>query len=80
MKTQNITLALSLKLLKQVKIIAAKKHISVSRLLTEQLEHLIEREGGYARARARHLELLANAPDLGTKGKAVVNRDALHER
>ena len=61
-------------------MIAAKRQVSVSRLLTEQLETLIAREKGYARARARHLALLAHAPDLGTRGKAAVRREALHER
>jgi len=80
METQNITLTLPLAVLRQIKVIAAKRQISVSRLLTEELSNLIAREKGYARARARHLALLAQAPDLGTRGKVTVKREALHER
>jgi len=42
--------------------------------------NLIAREKGYTRVRARHLALLAQAPDLGTQGKVMVKREALHER
>ncbi len=80
METQNITLTLPLAVSRQIKVIAAKRQISVSRLLTEELANLIAREKGYARARARHLATLAHAPDLGTRGKVAVKREALHER
>jgi hypothetical protein len=79
METQKITLTLPLKILRQVKVIAAKRHTSVSRLLAEQLQDLIAKEKGYSQARARHLALLAHAPDLGTGGKIRVKREALHE-
>jgi hypothetical protein len=80
METQNITLALPRQVLRQIKTIAAKRHTSVSRLLTEQLESIVAEEQGYGRARARHLALLEQAPDLGTGGQQPVNREALHER
>ncbi len=79
MNTQNITLTLPQRVLREVKVIAAKKRTSVSRLLTVQLEELIAKEKGYARARARHLALLERAPDLGTGGISV-KREVLHER
>jgi hypothetical protein len=79
-ETQNITLALPRKVLRQIKTIAAKRHTSVSRLLTEQLEVMVANEQGYAQARARHLALLEQAPDLGTGGRQRVKREALHER
>jgi hypothetical protein len=80
METQNITLNLPIKVLRQIKALAAKRQTSVSRLLTEQLEGLIDRERGYSRARLRHRALLSQAPDLGTHGKISVKRDSLHER
>ena len=80
MNTQNITLTLPQKVLREVKVIAAKRRTSVSRLLTEQLEALIAKEKGYAQARARHLAWLERAPDLGTGGRMSVKREALHER
>jgi hypothetical protein len=80
METQNITLALPRKVIRQVKSIAARRHTSVSRLLTEQLEAIVAQEEGYTRARARHLVLLEQAPDLGTGGERHVTREELHER
>jgi len=62
METQNITLTLPLAVLRQIKVIAAKRQISVSRLLTEELSNLIAREKGYARARARHLACWPKRP------------------
>ena len=80
METQNITLALSRRVLRQIKTIAARRRTSVSRLLTEQLEAIIAQEHDYSRARTRHLAVLNNAPDLGTHGRLRVRREALHER
>jgi hypothetical protein len=48
--------------------------------LTEQLEAIIANEQGYARARTRHLALLDHAPDLGTRSRQRITREALHER
>ncbi|MBM4423434.1 MAG: CopG family transcriptional regulator [Chloroflexi bacterium] len=80
MSTQTITLSLSDSLIKRAEALAAQRHITVSRLLAEAIEELIAREDRYARARARSLALMANAPDLGTRGQIAVTREALHER
>jgi hypothetical protein len=40
------------------------------------LEELAAREGGYARARDRHLAWLEHAPDLGTGGIMPSSRDS----
>ena len=80
MDTQNITLALPRRVLRQIKIIAAQRHTSVSQLLTEQLEIIIADEQGYGHARTRHLARLEHAPYLGTSGRQRVKREALHER
>ena len=80
METQNITLALSRRVLRQIKTIAARRRTSVSRLLTEQLEVIIAQEHGYARARTRHMAVLKRAPDLGSHGRLRARREELHER
>lgn len=80
MESQNITLALPKDLLRKVKVLAAQRETSVSRLLAEQLERLVERDEAYERARERHLAWLESAPDLGTGGKITWTRDELHER
>lgn len=77
---RNVTVSLPVKVLRQIKRIAARKHTSVSRLLTEALETMAAQEDGFARARARHLTWLEEAADLGTGGRSTWTREALHER
>ena len=80
MKRHNITLSLPKSVLLKVKLLALKRQISVSALLTQTLERLVEHENAYARARLRHLEWLDRGADLGTAGQVSVGRDELHER
>ena len=80
MERQNITLSLPKDTLLKVKLIAVKRQTSVSGLLTQTLERLVEHEDGYAHARRRHLEWLERGADLGTAGQISVGRDELHER
>lgn len=80
METQNITLSLRKDILLKVKLIAVKRHTSVSGLLTQELERLVEREDAYQHARQRHLSRLDQASDLGTEGRILTTRDDLHER
>lgn len=80
MTTQNITLALPKTVLRRVKLLAAKRQVSVSALLTQALEDLVTQDEGYARAKARHLAHLRQAPDLGTDGDVRWGRESLHER
>lgn len=80
MDTQNITLSIPKEILIKVKVIAARRQSSVSGLLTQMLERLVQQEDEYARAKSRHLRWLENGHDLGTRGKIAVKRDELHER
>lgn len=80
METQNITLAIPKEVLVKVKIIAARRQTSVSRLLTQMLEKLVQQEDGYDHARRRHMQLLQGGVDLGTQGHVETTRDELHER
>jgi len=80
MITQNITLALPVKVLRQIKRIAAQRQTSVSQLLTEALEEIASREEGYARAQAHHLAWLERGAALGTRGRITWRRDDLHGR
>lgn len=80
MATRNITLALPEELLKEAKIIAAKRETSVSALLRERLEELVREESGYAAAMRGALDALERGYDLGTHGEATWTRDELHER
>ncbi len=80
MKTRNVTLSLPENLLRRVKVVAAQRETSISRLLTEALTALVDREEGYAQAQRRHLALLRRGLTLGTRGRASWTRESLHER
>jgi len=77
---QNVTLALPAETIRRLKVLAAERGSSISGMLTEQLDQLLDRESGYERARKRSLATLARGYDLGTGGKATWTRDELHER
>ncbi len=80
METQNITLSIPKEVLLKVKLIAVRRQTSVSGLLTETLERIVEQEDAYAHARRRHLDWLSHSADLGTGGQISIERDELHER
>lgn len=63
---QNITLSLDAGLLREAKILAAKRNTSVSRLLADELEERIQRDQAYELAKRAALAQLDNAKlDLG---------------
>lgn len=76
----NLTLSLAAEDVRRAKILAAQRGVSVSRLLSEMLKEILDRDSGYALARERHLAALDSAPDLGTGGRPRWSRDDLHER
>lgn len=80
METQNITLSLSKETLLKVKLLAVRRHTSVSGLLAQTLDKLVQQEDAYVHARQRHLQWLEQDLDLGTGGQNQVDRDGLHER
>jgi HSP90 family molecular chaperone len=80
METQNITLAIPKEILIKVKVLAARRQTSVSRMLTQMLEKLVQQEDGYDHARRRHRQWLEGGANLGTEGCAETTRDELHER
>jgi hypothetical protein len=70
MEKQNITLSIPKDTLLKVKLLAVKRQTSVSGLLTETLETLVQ----------QHLQWLEQGVDLGTNGHILTGRDELHER
>ena len=80
MEIQNITLAIPKETLLKVKLLAVKRQTSVSGLLTQTLERLVQQEDAYAQAQQRHLQCLGQGIDLGTEGRILTRRDELHER
>jgi hypothetical protein len=77
MKT-NVTLKLDADLLREARILAARKGTSVSRLMTDQLEMLVRGEKAYENAKRRALARLRKGFDLGWEPAAT--REELHER
>jgi hypothetical protein len=73
----NITVAIEPGLLKKARAVAARRGLSVSALLADELRELVEDEAQYAAARKRALALFSTPIPLGG---TPFNRDALHER
>jgi hypothetical protein len=80
MASQNVTLSLPKDVLHRVKIAAARRGTSISRLLRTTLERIAEADDAYERAKRRSLASLRRPADLGTRGRRPVSRDELHER
>ena len=75
---QNITISLDRELIKRAKIIAAQRNTSISGLLSQELQRIIEDAEQYGRAKAQALADLKTGFHLG--GKIAASREQLHER
>lgn len=75
---QNVTISLSRDVLKKAKILAARRETSISGLLAQEIETLVESDEAYERAKRQALVLLAEGFHLG--GVVRATRDELHER
>jgi hypothetical protein len=73
----NITVAIDPVLLKKARAFAARRGISVSALLADELRELMADDARYAAARRRATALLRTPLELGGK---PYSRNALHER
>lgn len=80
MDRTNVTLSLPETLLKRFRVYAAEKNRSMTEIMTEALQELMERERRSRGAQRRFLARIRNAPDRGTKGKTRWSREELHER
>ncbi len=78
MKATNITIKVDADLVRDAKVLAARRGTSVSRLVAEQLEQLVRSDQAYAAARRRALRRLRRGVDLGWEKPA--SRDDLHDR
>ncbi len=77
---QNVTLSLPREVVREAKVIAARRGTSISALMTGVLGGIIDEERGYRAARERSSRRLAKGLDLGTGGERTWTRDELHER
>lgn len=78
--TTNVTLSLPDALLRRFRIYAASQNRSMSSLLAESIQAMVERESGAAEASKRLIERMRNAPDTGLRGRIPWTRDEMHER
>jgi uncharacterized protein (DUF2126 family) len=75
---QNITLSMEADLLRQAKQLAAQRHLSLSKLLAEDLATQVSQAQQYEQAKQQALAWLEQKFPLG--GEGVKNREALHDR
>jgi predicted transcriptional regulator len=75
---QNVTVSLSAQTVKKAKILAAKRSTSISALLTEQIESLVNQDDAHERAAAAAIALMQQGFHMG--GGPKVSREELHER
>ena len=77
-KKTNLTLSLEADLVREAKVLAARRGTSVSRLMSENLEQLIRSDKDYETARRRATARLARGFELEWTKPA--SRHELHER
>ena len=75
---QNVSIRVDRKIIQSAKILAAHRSMSLSALLTQQIERLLGDEETYERSKWRAIALLDKGFHLG--GKIPAQRDDLHER
>jgi len=77
MEKQNITLSLEKDLLQKARVLAARRSISVSRLLSEELARIVQQADSFDQARRAALKDLEQGFRLGGE---PAKREDLHER
>ena len=77
-KSTNITVKVSTALAQEAKVLAARRGTSLSRIVADQLESLVNNDQAYAAARRRALRRLKRGYDLGWESSE--QRGALHDR
>ena len=74
---QNLTIAIEQDLIRRAKVLAAERGKSISRLLPDELQRLVDDQASYLRAKESALAEI----DAGLRlGGRIVSRDELHER
>jgi len=75
---QNITLSIEKELIKKGKIIAARKESSVSKMMSDLLREIVDKDDRYEAAKRNALNILKKGLHLG--GRINWKREDLHER
>jgi len=77
-ETQNLTIRLDQATVRKAKVLAARRGTSVSKLVAQTIEQLVDGDEAYEAARRKALDFLRQGFHLG--GTIRVSRDELHER
>jgi hypothetical protein len=75
---QNITLSIDKEIIKNARVLAAQRQTSISSMLSEELQKLIEDSREYERSKKQALTVIAKGFHMG--GKIAASREELHER
>ena len=75
---QNITLSIEKELIKKGKILAARKEISVSKMMANMLKDVVYQHERYEASKRSALEIMRKGMHLG--GRINWKREDLHER
>ena len=78
MKKTNLTLSIDTSLVREAKVLAARRGTSVSRLMSQNLEELVRSDRAYEAARRRAMARLGRGFDL--EWSRPSSRQELYER
>jgi hypothetical protein len=78
MITQNITLSVPKHILQQAKLIAVRRNVSLSSMMSDYLAELVAQESEYEQAMRRSLTLMEQGLELNAT--YTWSREELHER
>jgi hypothetical protein len=77
---KNVTLSLPESLLHRFRVYAAERNQSMTRLMAQAIQALMDEDKRATSAKRRFLDRIENAPDRKTRGKISWSREELHER
>jgi hypothetical protein len=75
---QNITLSIERNLLKRIRSHAAAKGMSISALMADELQHIVEDDAAYRQAMASAVDQMNEGLDLDAMG--IGHREGAHDR
>jgi predicted transcriptional regulator len=77
-RKQNVTVSLSTHIVQKARVLAARRSTSISGMLAEQIESLVDRDEAEERASASAIARMERGLRLG--GGRLGSREELHER
>ena len=75
---RNLTLQIDEEIIRQAKVLAARRSTSVSRLVADEIERLVMADNRYQRSQQKALDHLRKGFRLG--GGPLPSREPLHDR